>query len=459
MQYKAYFYDIINIIFGIINIILLLIIIIILFINIPLYFRNYYVDQLTNIFPSFIYDTENAINNINEIIIDNIEYSQYNKMYNFKYLMNKVSELNISNHDNNNNYYCINKAIQLSCNVLPVTFYYKNNTIVYKYLTLDLYKLISTIKYSYDTSVIFYYNNSFIISYYNTDITSCNINEYIYDKKYFIRNIIIKNYYIKLIIKNKLVPYNIDIYVYVLVIISVISLISKIITFKLFIVKTNKINDISLLYKNMLDQIFPKQIVNNIILNNNIFFNVRQCCIMFSDIVGFTEITHNKDGEFIINLLNTLFTEFDKASESYDILKIKTIGDCYMCTSGIFNEKIINQTETEFKITKIINIIHFGLYIINISNNIGIDIRIGASYGDFIAGVIKSNRCPIFDVWGDIVNLASRLENKSKKNYILISKNMYDEIFETHTNYFNDDSQITLNIKGIGIIQSYFIAK
>src|SRR5688572_21836734 len=145
--------------------------------------------------------------------------------------------------------------------------------------------------------------------------------------------------------------------------------------------------------------------------------------VLFADIVGFTNTTQNISAPMLIENLNKIFTHFDSLVEKHELEKIKTIGDSYMVVSGIMNQnkQHINKI-ADLALTIVADIHKFSL-----DGKTNCDIRIGIHAGPVIAGVIGSKKFS-YDVWGDAVNTASRMESFSEPGKIQISEKFYDYI-------------------------------
>lgn len=130
--------------------------------------------------------------------------------------------------------------------------------------------------------------------------------------------------------------------------------------------------------------------------------------VLFCDIVDFTTIASNLDPTILVNELTELFTEFDEIVTSYSGIRIKTLGDGYMAATGIGHRIDMNHAS---------NLVRAGLEMIqylrnrNEQNDLKWECRIGIHSGPVISGVVGKTRCQ-FDIMGDNVNIASRVESK-----------------------------------------------
>lgn len=168
--------------------------------------------------------------------------------------------------------------------------------------------------------------------------------------------------------------------------------------------------------------------------------------VMFADLVNFTQLTESLSPEQMVGLLNTIFSGFDQLCEKYGLEKIKTIGDAYMAVGGL-NRDNSNYTNDiadlalemrEFVVT------HPDL------TPFKLDIHSGIATGPVVAGVIGSKRF-IYDLWGDTVNVASRLTDEAVAGVIQVDKITYNRIRYDYA----FEPPATINVKGKGEMVMY----
>jgi class 3 adenylate cyclase len=172
--------------------------------------------------------------------------------------------------------------------------------------------------------------------------------------------------------------------------------------------------------------------------------------LLFSDIVGFTEFSSHHEPEELITLLNSLYSRFDDLTKKHNIEKIKTMGDGYMLASGV-------PTEDENHARNMANMalaMFDELDQFNKNNpKANFSIRVGISSGPVVAGVVGKVKFA-YDIWGDTVNTASRMESGGVKSKIQVSPDTY-EILKYEYN-FEKRSELR-EFKGKGKIQTYFL--
>lgn len=173
-----------------------------------------------------------------------------------------------------------------------------------------------------------------------------------------------------------------------------------------------------------------------------------QVSILFADIVNFTSMTNDLGPTNIVRILNEVFAEFDSITEEFHIEKIKTIGDNYMAVSGV----PIADTNHANNIASFALAITEKLENYNKEHNLTLQLRIGMSYGSVIAGVIGQKKF-VYDLWGDGVNIASRMESTSIPGKIHVTEKMKMLLEEEFTFEEREDQEI----KGIGRMKTYFL--
>lgn len=202
--------------------------------------------------------------------------------------------------------------------------------------------------------------------------------------------------------------------------------------------------------RKLLLNILPESIANRLSDGEKIIAeSVDEASVLFCDLTGFTEISSSRSAEEIVSLLNGIFYEFDSIVEDMKIEKIKTIGDGYMVAAGI------PKPDKDHAI----HAVECGLRMLNFmkqyaqETQIDLKLRIGISSGHVVAGVIGKNKFS-YDIWGDSVNTASRMESHGIPGKIHISKSTYEKVKD----YFKVEHRGKIKIKGKGEMDTYLIA-
>ncbi len=172
--------------------------------------------------------------------------------------------------------------------------------------------------------------------------------------------------------------------------------------------------------------------------------------VLFADLSGFTPLSRQMDASQIINLLNAIFTRFDEAGTRAGTEKIKTIGDAYMAVSGL---PLSNPNHAR----DIVDLASdMQTLIMEIAQERGLDLtlRIGIATGPVAAGVIGQSKFA-YDVWGETVNLASRLESHGAPGRIHVCEETRKRLADTH----RFEKLAPMDIKGVGHTQTWFLAK
>jgi adenylate cyclase len=174
--------------------------------------------------------------------------------------------------------------------------------------------------------------------------------------------------------------------------------------------------------------------------------------VLFSDIQGFTKIAEEMNPEVLIDELDKFFFYFDSVVEKYGIEKIKTIGDAYMCAGGIPEKNRTNPVEV------ILAALEMKSYMTRLKETSELqgmkywDIRIGIHTGTVVAGVVGQKKLS-YDIWGDTVNTASRMESSGEAGKINISGTTYEFVKD----FFECEYRGKMPVKYKGELEMYFV--
>ena len=172
--------------------------------------------------------------------------------------------------------------------------------------------------------------------------------------------------------------------------------------------------------------------------------------IVFSDLVGFTRLSREVSASRLVEILNRLFSEFDRAADQYGMHKIKTIGDAYMAVGGVIGNG--SGKEPALCAAEFACAMHGITERVSRELDVPLQVRVGLHVGPVIAGVIGTSR-PAFDCWGEAVNLASRLETASQPGAVLMSESAYQLLRDA----FPIEQPGTVQLKGIGEANVYLL--
>ncbi len=175
--------------------------------------------------------------------------------------------------------------------------------------------------------------------------------------------------------------------------------------------------------------------------------------VMFTDFKGFTQFSEKNTPETIVDFIDYYFRAFDRIIEKHNIEKIKTIGDAYLCVSGIPNEDpnhVTNMLNAAFEI----------LAFVQKTRQEGektggdfLEMRIGIHCGPLVAGVVGAQKFA-YDVWGDTVNIAARMEQSGELNVINVSETVYS----LAKNDFDFEYRGEVQAKNKGRMKMYFVS-
>mmetsp|Transcript_2816 Transcript_2816/g.5876 ORF Transcript_2816/g.5876 Transcript_2816/m.5876 type:complete len:397 (-) Transcript_2816:828-2018(-) len=202
----------------------------------------------------------------------------------------------------------------------------------------------------------------------------------------------------------------------------------------------------------LLMNMLPAQIAQRLKLDpSHIADYFTRATVLFADIVGFTSLSNQLKPIEVVRFLNDIFSRFDERLETYGLNKVKTIGDCYMVT----NVPVIqtqDDSTSDF-------VCHFALDMIealeeyNRESNIPLQMRIGINTGSLVAGVVGTKRF-LYDVWGDSVNIASRMESTGIPGRVQVTENVVNDCDRQQLLF---ERRGCVQVKGIGIMETFFL--
>jgi class 3 adenylate cyclase len=176
--------------------------------------------------------------------------------------------------------------------------------------------------------------------------------------------------------------------------------------------------------------------------------NFADVTVLFGDIVGFTVLSSHTSAKRIVEILNGIFSLFDRDAHELGIEKIKTIGDCYMAVCGLphpYSDHADRMARMALRMLEVTR-----QY--NKEKGTNLQLRIGINSGPVVAGVIGKSKF-IYDLWGDTVNLASRMESAGVPGEIQVTRSVYERL----KGKFEFESRGVIQVKGKGEIDAFLL--
>ena len=205
-------------------------------------------------------------------------------------------------------------------------------------------------------------------------------------------------------------------------------------------------------HEELLQNIFPKKIADSLLAYGTVTpERYEDATFLFTDFDGFSKIVPDLRPEDLIESLSFYFDKFDEFMSQHNLIKIKTIGDSYMAAGGIPERNKTHPIDTALAALKM------KFFVSNLKDSLPESIpffplRIGINTGHSVVGVIGKKRFA-YDVWGEAVNLASRMEQHSESNFINISQDTYERLKDL----FECEARGEIEAKNIGKIPMYFL--
>ena len=196
---------------------------------------------------------------------------------------------------------------------------------------------------------------------------------------------------------------------------------------------------------NMLPAMIAKKLMHS---RASMADSFEEVSVLFSDIVGFTELSNHMSPTQLVALLNQIFSIFDNLCDRHKLEKIKTIGDAYMVVGGLPHPR----ADHALAIASMALDMQAAISQVKLQDGTQISMRIGINSGPVIAGVIGTKKF-IYDLWGDTVNVASRMESLAIKDAIQITEATYLLIRDK----FNCEPRGMIQVKGRGEMMTYWL--
>ena len=201
--------------------------------------------------------------------------------------------------------------------------------------------------------------------------------------------------------------------------------------------------------ENLLLNILPKSIAEKLKSDTQtIADSFASASILFADVVDFTPLAQRLPAAEVVGILDRLFTYFDALAERYALEKIKTIGDCYMVAAGVPTPR----PDHAHAIALMALDMREAMRNPEAVGDLGLELRIGINSGPVVAGVIGRKRF-LYDLWGDAVNTASRMESHGSPGQIQITRATYELLKDD----FVCEPRGTLEVKGKGAMETWYL--
>ena len=223
----------------------------------------------------------------------------------------------------------------------------------------------------------------------------------------------------------------------------------SIVVFTLTVLMVSELNDARSRADGLLLNILPGPIAERLKRNPEIIADrFDEVTILFADIVDFTRLSAGADPREVVTMLNNIFSDFDTLALKHGLEKIKTIGDAYMLAGGLPFERPDHA----------VAVVEFAMDMLKALetrrtwNDQPIRVRIGINTGPVVAGVIGKHKF-IYDLWGDAVNTASRMESCGLSNTIQVTESTYQRLKDR----YQFEERGVVNIKGKGEMTTYLL--
>ncbi len=203
----------------------------------------------------------------------------------------------------------------------------------------------------------------------------------------------------------------------------------------------------------LLLNILPRQVADRLRATpGTIADHYENVTVMFADLVNFTPLALSTGPQQIVELLNGIFSRFDALAEHFGVEKIKTIGDAYMACAGLPDR----TTDHALRIARMALAMQDVVLTFNASNGTTLDLRIGVNTGPVVAGVIGQRKF-IYDLWGDTVNLASRMESHGEAGLVQVAEATALALEDLAPHDFVLEDRGIIEIKGRGGLRTFWL--
>jgi adenylate cyclase len=203
--------------------------------------------------------------------------------------------------------------------------------------------------------------------------------------------------------------------------------------------------------ENLLLNILPRSIADRLKAQAQpIADQIGSASILFADVVDFTPWSERLPPAEVVGYLDHLFSHFDDLAERHGLEKIKTIGDCYMVAAGVPTPRPDHARALALMALDMLDAMRSD----DAVGSLGLELRVGINSGPVVAGVIGRKRF-LYDLWGDAVNTASRMESHGTPGRIQITRATYELLADE----FDCDPRGTIEVKGKGRVEAWYLIR
>ena len=199
------------------------------------------------------------------------------------------------------------------------------------------------------------------------------------------------------------------------------------------------------LLRNILPDPIAEKLKNNV---STIAESFPSVSVLFADLCGFTTFSQHVDASQLVDLLDDIFSAFDHLANAYGVEKIKTIGDAYMAVAGLPDPR---EDHAEAVAGMALGMLEAFRGVMK-NRGLSMEVRVGIHSGPVVAGVIGKHKFS-YDLWGDTVNTASRMESHGEPSRVHVSSAAYELLKDRYR--FADRGEMA--VKGKGMQQTYFL--